>query len=56
MKLAFGFLVFIWLFCGLVGAWWLDRLDADHWKTIAKGPITLAKAYNENPPTYPGPD
>jgi hypothetical protein len=52
VKLAFGILVFIWAVCGLIGASWLG----DHrLKTIAKGPISLAKAYNENPPTYPGP-
>lgn len=54
MKLWFGFAVFFWLICGLGGAWWLDELDADHWKTIARGPITLARAFNENPVTYPG--
>jgi hypothetical protein len=56
MKLAFGFLVFIWLMCGLVGAWRLDDLDAQHWKVIARGPFTLARAFNENPVTYPGPN
>ena len=56
MKLAFGFLVFIWMTCGLVGAWWQDDLDVDHWKEIAKGPITLAEAYNDHPVTYPGPN
>jgi hypothetical protein len=56
MKLATGVLLFIWLLCGIVGAWMLDDLDARHWQLIAKGPITLAKAFNENPPTYPGPD
>jgi hypothetical protein len=55
MKLWFGFAVFFWLVCGLLGAWWLGELDAKYWKVIAKGPITLARAYNENPPTYPGP-
>lgn len=56
MKFAFGILVFIWLICGLGGAWRLDELDSKHWKSIAKGPITLAKAFNEDPVTYPGPD
>jgi hypothetical protein len=55
MKLWFGFVVFLWLFCGLMGAWWLGELDVKYWKVIAKGPITLVRAYNENPPTYPGP-
>lgn len=56
MKFAFGVIVFLWLLAGLVGAWWMDDLDVDHWKEIAKGPITLAEAYNENPVHYPGPD
>ena len=55
MKLAFGVIVFIWMICGLVGAWWLDELDLDHWAVIAKGPITLARAYNDNPPDYHAP-
>jgi hypothetical protein len=54
MKLAIVFLVIIWLLCGLVGAWWLDDLDSQHWKTILEGPITLARAYNDYQPTYPG--
>ena len=55
MKLWIGFAVFFWLLFGLIGAWWLDELDADHLKTIALGPISLAKAYNESPATLPGP-
>jgi len=55
MKFAFAVLVFIWVLCGCIGAWWNDHLNAAHWKEIAKGPITLAQAYNDNPPTYPGP-
>ena len=55
MKLLVGVLVFIWLICGLVGAWRLDKLDNDHWKTIARGPFTLAESFNDNPVTYPGP-
>jgi hypothetical protein len=56
MKWGVGCLTFFWLICGLIGAAWLDELDAKYWKVIAKGPITLARAYNENPPSYPGPD
>lgn len=55
MKWAVGVLVFIWLLCGLVGALWLDQFNPRHWKTIALGPISLARAYNENPVDYPGP-
>ena len=56
MKLAFGVLVFIWIICGAVGAWMLGDLDSAHWKTIAKGPFTLARGFSEDPVTYPGPD
>lgn len=52
MKAFAAVALFIWLMCGLAGAWMLDSL---HWKPIAKGPITLAKAFNEKPVTYPGP-
>ena len=51
MKWAVGLLVFIWLMCGLIGAWWLDDLDVKYWKVIAKGPITLARAYHESQPS-----
>jgi len=30
-------------------------LDDMHWKPIAKGPITLIKAFNDSPVSYPGP-
>jgi hypothetical protein len=53
MKLLVGVAVFFWLICGLVGAWMLDDLDSGHWKMIAKGPITLARALEEHPVTYP---
>lgn len=56
MKLALGIGLFFWLVCGLIGAWMLDELSMHHWKTIAKGPISLVKGFNEHPVTYPGPD
>ena len=56
MKALFGVLVFLWLLCGLVGAWRMDGLDDMHWKTIARGPISLVKAFNDQPVTYPGPN
>jgi hypothetical protein len=55
VKLLIAFLVFVWIICGLVGAWRLDKLDAGHWKTIARGPFTLAESFEDNPVTYPGP-
>ena len=55
MKYAVAFVVFVWLLCGLIGAWWLDDLKPQYWLVIAKGPISLARAYNESPPSYPGP-
>ena len=56
MKLWIGIAVFVWVLCGFAGAWRLEGLGSLHFKTIAKGPITLAKAFNDDPVTYPGPD
>ena len=55
MKFLIACLVFFWLICGVAGAWRLDKLDLDHWKVIARGPISLVDSFNENPITYPGP-
>jgi hypothetical protein len=55
MKLFVGFALSIWLICGLIGAWVLEGRHHPHLKTIALGPISLVKAINENPVTYPGP-
>ena len=49
MKMAVGITLSLWLLCGAIGAWMLDDLDAAHWKTIARGPITLAAAMDEHP-------
>jgi hypothetical protein len=54
MKWAIIILVLIWFLCGAAGAWMLDDLDAAHWKSIARGPITLMKAVQEDPVTVPG--
>jgi hypothetical protein len=54
MKFAFGLFVFIWVMCGLIGAWMLDDLNPRYWKVVAKGPITLVRAINENPAHAPG--
>jgi len=56
MKWLVAILIFVWLICGLAGAWRLGELDADHWKVIARGPISLAKAFNENPVSIPTQD
>jgi hypothetical protein len=52
MKLWLGIAVFFWLLCGLIGDWMLEGRDNLHWKDIGRGPITLVKAFNENPVTY----
>lgn len=54
MKLFVAFAVFIWLLCGFIGAWMLEGGGELHLQMIARGPITLIKAFNENPITYPG--
>lgn len=50
MKIAVILLVLVWLLCGLGGAWMLDDLDSQHWKAIARGPLTLMRAVNESGP------
>jgi hypothetical protein len=52
MKLFVGVAIFLWLLCGFIGAMWLHNMSG---KNIVRGPISLAKAYNENPASYPGP-
>jgi len=56
MKLAVGVLLFLWLLCGLIGAWMmLDEDEELGLKAVAGGPITLIKAVNETEPVkYPG--
>jgi hypothetical protein len=53
MKLLIGILIVIWFACGLFGAW---RLGDTHLETIVRGPITMAKALNDDPVSYPGPN
>lgn len=53
MKLLIGFLVVIWLACGLFGAW---RLGDMRFKTISRGPIALVNAFKDAPVSYPGPN
>jgi hypothetical protein len=52
MKLFVALAVTVWLLCGLAGAWMLERDGELHWKMIAKGPITLVRAFNETPVDY----
>jgi hypothetical protein len=52
MKLFGCFALGFWLLCGIAAAWILEGRDDLHWKTIAKGPISLVKAINEHPITY----
>ena len=53
MKFAISILLFLWIFAGALGAWLTDDLDRHHLKKIARGPITLVKAINDNPVTVP---
>ena len=55
MKLFVFFALFIWLLCGFVGTAWEHGFSNMHFKSIAKGPITLVHAINNNPVSYPGP-
>ena len=56
MKLFLIFILIFWLICGVAGAAWQEGLGNMHFKSIAKGPITLVHAINHNPVTVPGPD
>jgi hypothetical protein len=49
-------LLAFWLICGFAGAWMLEGRGNIRWTSIAKGPLTLVRAFNEKPVTYPGPD
>ena len=52
MKLLIVVLMIVWLACGLFGAW---RLDDMRLKSVLLGGVTLARAFNDAPVTYPGP-
>ena len=52
-KLFVTIAVICWLISGLAGSWMLEGNDM-HLKTIAGGPISLVKGFNETPPQYPG--
>lgn len=52
MKLLIVIVLLIWFLCGLAGAW---RMDDMRLKVIARGPLTLVEALNDNPVSYPGP-
>jgi hypothetical protein len=54
MKLFIGLAIFIWLVCGLAGTWMLQGADDLQLKMIAKGPLTLIKAFNDQPVSHPG--
>lgn len=55
MKIAIGIALFVWLLCGLIGASMLRDDAGLQWKAVARGPITLVKAFTETEPVkYPG--
>ena len=54
MKLFLGFMVMLWLISGLAGAYMLEG-SRMHWKTVAKGPISLVHGYNSASRWDPGP-
>ena len=56
MKLAIGITLSLWLLSGAVGAYMLDDLNAEHWRKIARGPITLADALDQHPVAIPSMD
>lgn len=54
MKLFIGFMVMLWVISGLAGAYMLEG-SRMHWKTVAKGPISLVKGYDSASQFNPGP-
>lgn len=53
MKAGIAIAAALWLLCGLAGAWRLGELDSAHWEVVARGPLTLPEAFNQNPVSYP---
>ena len=53
MKAFLVVLFAIWLICGFAGAWMLEGTNM-HWKTIARGPLSLVEGYQDAPVRYPG--
>ncbi len=39
--------VVLWVLCGMIGAWMLQADGDVRLEMIARGPITLVKAFNE---------
>jgi hypothetical protein len=54
MKFAVIIALIFWLVCGMAGAWMLGELDRQDWKAVARGPITLHEALNDDPVTLTG--
>src|SRR3982751_2685193 len=53
MKMFVTIAIICWLISGLAGSWMLEGNDM-HLTTIARGPISLVKGFNDTPPQYPG--
>lgn len=52
MKLFVLCALLFWLACGLGGAWMMEGTQDLHWKTIARGPLSLIEAFRDDPVTY----
>ena len=52
VKLFVTVALFVWLLCGVAGAWMIEGRQDLHLRTIALGPISLIKGFNEDPLTY----
>lgn len=53
MKLVGIVVLVFWLVSGFAGGWMLEGEDM-RVKTVARGPMSLVKAINENPVSIPG--
>ena len=52
MKLVVAVGVVFWLLCGLAGAWMIEGRDGLRLKTVARGPLSLIKAFTEEEPVH----
>jgi hypothetical protein len=55
MKLFVIIMILVWFICGVAGDWMMDGAEL-HWRQVIRGPITLIKAFNDDPVTIPTQD
>jgi hypothetical protein len=53
MKLLLTVMMIFWVICGFAGECMLDGIGDLRWKGVARGPLTLVEAFNDDPVTLP---